>query len=155
MPVRMLEQYLDEQGVSYQTIHHEQTFTAQETAAVAHISGKELAKTVLVKVDGQMAMVVLPAPDFVSMDKLKTVTGAQKVELAGEKEFETRFPDVEAGAMPPFGNLWKLRVFVDQHLREDEEIAFSAGTHTELVKLRYADFERLVEPVVAQLAVRA
>ena len=155
MPVRMLEQYLDEHGVPYQTIPHEQTFTAQETAAAAHIPGKELAKTVLVKVDGQMAMVVLPAPDFVSMDKLKTVTGAQKVELAGEKEFETRFPDVEAGAMPPFGNLWKLPVFVDQHLREDEEIAFSAGTHTELVKLRYADFERLVEPVVAKLAVRA
>ena len=154
MPVAKLKRYLDEQAVRYDTISHTTVYTAQEAAAVAHVPGKELAKTVMVKLDGRMAMVVLPAPDQVSLQRLEQVTGAAAVELASEVEFRRLFPDCEAGAMPPFGNLWDLDVFVDQRLREDERIAFEAGRHNELVRMAYADFERLVRPVVAKLSTR-
>ncbi len=154
MPMTRLKDYLEEHGVRFVTISHSQAFTAQEIAAVAHIPGKEMAKTVMVKLDGELAMAVLPAPDQVSIPRLTKISGAKHVEIASEKDFEDRFPACELGAMPPFGNLWEMPVFVDQRLREDEEIFFNAGTHTELVKLSYADYERLVSPVVAQLAVR-
>lgn len=155
MPVDRLKHFLEENQVRFVTISHSPAFTAQEVAASAHIPGKELAKTVMVKIDGEMAMAVLPATDKVSPRRLADVTGATKVELASEDEFSDLFPRCEVGAMPPFGNLWGLPVFVDQRLREDEKIAFNAGSHTELVKLPYADFERLVEPTVAQLSTRS
>lgn len=155
MPVKKLRRFLDENHVSYETIPHPQAFTAQETAAATHVPGKEVAKTVIVKVDGELAMVVVPAPRMVSLDRLRDVTGATEVSLAEEAEFKDRFPEVEAGAMPPFGNLWDMNVFVDRRLREDEVIVFEAGTHTEAIRLPYADFERLVQPVVAELAAEA
>ncbi|MFP4623191.1 MAG: aminoacyl-tRNA deacylase [Gemmatimonadota bacterium] len=151
MPLAKLKEYLDAHGVAYETIPHSQAFTTQEAAAAAHIPGKEVAKTVMVKIGGRMAMVVLPAPDHVSLDRMREVVG-EPVELATEDEFRSIFPNCEPGAMPPFGNLWDLQVFVDRRLREDERIAFTAGTHQELVRLAYGDFERLVEPVVAQVA---
>lgn len=152
MPVAKLQKYLEENDVPFETIPHSQTFTAQETAAATHVPGREMAKTVMVKLDGELAMVVLPAPRMVSLERLKRVTGATEVALADEEEFKDRFPDVEAGAMPPFGNLWGLPVFVDRRLREDEAIVFEAGSHTEAVRLPYSAYERLVEPVVAELA---
>jgi Ala-tRNA(Pro) deacylase len=152
MPVDRLRKYLEENHVKYLTVSHSPAFTAQEIAASAHVPGRELAKTVIVKVDGKMAMVVLPAPDKVSAHRLKEVSGARDVELASEKEFADLFPRCEVGAMPPFGNLWDMQVFADTHLREDEFIVFNAGSHTELVRLAYADFERLVHPKVAELS---
>ena len=152
MPIERLKKFLDENGVKFVTTSHSQAFTAQEVAAAAHVPGKELAKTVMVKLDGDLAMVVLPATKRVDVERLKGVTGARDVGLAAEAEFSGLFPNCEPGAMPPFGNLWDLTVFVDEHLREDEQIAFNAGTHTELMKLSYSDFERLVSPVVARLA---
>lgn len=152
MPVTKLKEFLDGERVTYDTIPHSTAFTSQEAAAAAHIRGREVAKTVMVKVDGTMAMAVLPAPEHVSLQRLKQITGARSVELASEEEFRDLFPSCEPGAMPPFGNLWDMPVFVDQRLREDERIAFAAGTHHELVRLGYSDFERLVSPVVAQLA---
>jgi len=154
MPFSQLNALFDENGVPFETIPHPQTFTAQEAAASAHVPGKEMAKTVMVKIDGELAMVVLPAPDHVSIQHLKRVTGAQEAGIASEDEFAERFPECEVGAMPPFGHLWGLTVFVDERLREDEEIAFHAGTHTELVKLSYSDYERLANPVVAKLSTR-
>lgn len=154
MPVDRLKKYLEENDVRFETITHAQAFTAQEVAALAHVPGKDVAKTVMVWLDGRMAMVVLQAPDHVSVKRLKDFSGARDVELATEEEFSGAFPRCEVGAMPPFGNLWEMDVFVDQHLREDEEIVFNAGTHTELVKLSYGDFERLVKPVVGNLSTR-
>lgn len=154
MPVDRLKKYLEENDVRFVTIKHSQAFTAQEVAALAHVPGKDVAKTVMVWLDGKMAMVVLPAPDHVSVKRLKEFSGAKEAELATEDEFAKVFPSCEVGAMPPFGNLWDLDVFVDQHLREDEEIVFNAGTHTELVKLSYADFERLVKPAIGNLSTR-
>ena len=154
MPVNRLAKFLEENHVRFVTIKHSPAFTAQEIAALAHVPGKELAKTVIVKLDGQMAMVVLPAPDHVSPNRLKEFSGAEDVELASEEDFADIFPNCELGAMPPFGNLWDMQVFVDQRLREDEEIVFNAGTHTELVRLSYGDFERLVKPTVGYLSTR-
>jgi Ala-tRNA(Pro) deacylase len=146
MPDTRLRNFLDKEHVKYVSIDHSPAFTAQEIAATAHIPGKELAKTVIVKVDGELAMVVLPAAEHVRMEQLRKTLGAQQVELANEDEFKKAFPDCETGAMPPFGNLYGMNVFVSQALREDDEIAFSAGSHSELIRLPYADYERLVHP---------
>ncbi len=138
--------------IKYVTINHSPAFTAQEIAASAHISGKEVAKTIMVKLDGTLAMVVLPASDHINFDGLKHATGAAHAELASEQEFQDRFPECEVGAMPPFGNLYGMEVFVAARLAEDEEIAFNAGTHTELIRLAYRDFARLVQPKVVNIS---
>lgn len=152
MPVRQLKEFLDSNGVKYVTISHSPAYTAQEIAASAHIPGKELAKTVIVKVDGKMAMAVLPASSQVDFQRLREATGAEQVELAREEEFKDLFPGCEVGAMPPFGNLYNLDVYVTASLTEDEEIAFNAGSHTELIRMAYRDFERLVKPKVVSFS---
>jgi Ala-tRNA(Pro) deacylase len=152
MPVAKLKDLLDREGVKYVSISHSTAFTAQEIAAAAHIPGKELAKTVMVKLDGKMAMAVMPATVRVELDRLRQVSGAQHVELAGEAEFAQLFPGCDAGAMPPFGNLYGMAVFVDRSLADDEEIAFNAGTHAELIRMTYDDFERLVTPQLVEFA---
>jgi Ala-tRNA(Pro) deacylase len=149
MPVSQLIEFLDKHHVKYVTITHSTAYTAQEIAHSAHVPGEELAKTVIVKLDGKMVMAVLPAPAKVDVDRLRELTGAGKAELARESEFRDRFPDCEVGAEPPFGNLYELDVFVDSSLTEDENIAFNAGSHTELIRLAYRDFETLVNPRVA------
>jgi Ala-tRNA(Pro) deacylase len=152
MPIKKLKKLLDTENVKYVTVSHSPAFTAQETAASAHIPGKELAKTVMVIIDGKMAMAVLPAYCRLDFELLKAAAKAREVELATEKEFKDMFPECDVGAMPPFGNLYGMEVFVAEKLAEDEEIAFNAGSHTELIKLSYKDFERLVMPTVARLA---
>ena len=148
MIVKKLKDFLDEHGIEYISITHSKAFTAQKIAASTHIPGKEIAKTVMVKIDGKMAMAVLPASYLVDFELLKSALGAKKVNLAQEKEFTSIFPNCEVGAMPPFGNLWNLGVFVAESLEENEEIAFNAGSHTELIKMAFHDFKRLVNPVV-------
>jgi Ala-tRNA(Pro) deacylase len=152
MPVQKLKDFLDSNGIEYVTISHSKAFTASRIAATAHIPGKELAKTVMIIVDGKMSMAVLPSSYRVDFDMLKEAINAMKVELASEAEFKYVFPNCEVGAMPPFGNLWDMPVYVAESLTEDEEIAFNAGTHTELIKLAYSDFERLVKPVVIKFS---
>lgn len=152
MPLRKLREHLDEQGVRYVVISHSPAFTAQEIAASAHIPGRELAKTVMVKLDDRMVMLVLPASRRVAFDQLKQATGASEAQLASEHEFADLFGDCELGAMPPFGSLYGLEVYVDSELTRDEEIAFNAGSHTELIRMRYDDFARLVEPRVLELS---
>ena len=146
MPATRLKDYLDSHKVKYTAISHSPSYTAQEIAASAHVPGKELAKTVIVKIDGRMAMTVMPAPESIDFGALKQALGADSVELATEKEFADSFPECEAGAMPPFGNLYDMDVYVAEHLADDDEIAFNAGSHTELVRLAYSDFEKLVKP---------
>jgi Ala-tRNA(Pro) deacylase len=148
MPVKQLREFLDSKNIKYITISHSPAYTAQAIAASAHVSGKELAKTVMVKVDGKMAMAVLPASYQVDFDLMTEAVGAKKVELASEAEFKDLFPECEVGAMPPFGNLYEMDVFVAARLAEDDEIAFNAGSHTELIKMSFKDFERLVKPKV-------
>ena len=148
MPVKQLREFLDRNNVKYVTMIHSASFTAQEIAAAAHVPGKELAKTVVLKLDGGMAMAVLPASFRVDLDLLKRAVGFKTVELATEDDFRDRFPGCDVGAMPPFGNLFDMPVYVAETLAEDDEIVFNAGSHTELIRLSYRDFERLVQPTV-------
>jgi Ala-tRNA(Pro) deacylase len=155
MPVvKELKEFLDKQNIKYVTISHSLAYTAQGTAALTHISGKEIAKTVIVKIDGVLAMAVLPGSRQIDVSALKSATRAQTVELAREPEFSGKFPGCETGAMPPFGNLYGMSIFVDESLTKDKEIAFNAGTHNELIRLSYADFETLVKPTVLNFASR-
>jgi Ala-tRNA(Pro) deacylase len=152
MPLERLVQFLDTNAVKYVTVKHSPAYTAQEVAALAHVPGREWAKTVMVKLDGKMAMAVVPAACRVVFDLLKGASGARAAELATEQEFRDLCPGCEVGAMPPFGNLFGMDVYVDQSLAQDAEIAFSAGSHTEMVRLPFADFARLVRPKVVKLA---
>lgn len=147
-----LETYLRENRVSFEVQHHPPAFTAQEVAANEHIPGKTLAKVVIVFADQKLVLLALPAPYRVDLEKVRTLLGANAVRLAKEEEFAAVFPDCEVGAMPPFGNLYGLPVYVDRTLTEDETIVIQAGTHTDTISLKYADFERLVRPTVADLA---
>ncbi len=151
MPAQKLKDFLDSHNVEYITISHSPAYTAQRIAELAHIPGKELAKTVVVKLDGRFAMAVLPASHRVDLDYLKRGVKADNVEVASEAEFKDLFPDCEVGAMPPFGNLYGMDVYVADKLTNDDEIAFNAGSHTELVRLSYRDFEKLVSPKVIPL----
>ena len=155
MPLTSLKQYLDENNVRYVVISHSPAFTAQGIAALAHIPGRDLAKTVIVKLDGKLAMAVLPASLHVNLSTLKRETGAEIVELASEEEFRDRFPGCETGAMPPFGNLYGLGLFVDEALARDKEIAFNACSHGELVRLSWDDYQNLAKPRVISFARRA
>ena len=150
MPVEKLKKILDNEKIKYVSIKHSSAYTAQEIAASAHIPGKELAKTVMIKIDGKIAMAVLPASDKINIELLQEITGAENVRLANEAEFKDKFPDCEVGAMPPFGNLYNLDVFAAQSLEDDEEIAFNACSHTELIKLSFKDFKRLVNPKIKE-----
>jgi Ala-tRNA(Pro) deacylase len=152
MPVRRLEEFLDGKGINYVRITHSTAYTAQETAARAHVPGKGLAKTVILKVDGKMMMAILPASRKLDLDLLKEAVGANKVEIANETEFKDMFPDCDIGAIPPFGNLYGMDEISEKILAENEEIAFNAGSHTELVKLSYKDFLELVKPKVASFS---
>ena len=152
MPVQKLKEFLDTNRVKYVTVAHSPAYTAQEVAALAHVPGREWAKTVVVKLDGRLALAVVPASHKVVFDLLRKASGAAAVELASEREFSALFPGCEVGAMPPFGNLFGMTVFVSEALTLDAEIAFNAGTFTELVRLPYADFERLVKPKVAKIS---
>jgi Ala-tRNA(Pro) deacylase len=153
MPVQRLQNFLEENHVDYTVIPHSRAFTTQETAAMTHIPGKEIAKAVMVEIDGNLAMAVVPGSQKVDLTLLRDGVGAEHVTLAKESEFKDRFPECDPGAMPPFGNLYGMPVYVADSLTEDEEIAFNAGSHTELVKMSYRDFERLVHPRVMRFAV--
>jgi Ala-tRNA(Pro) deacylase len=148
MPINKLKNYLDENHVKYVCINHSKAYTAQEVAASAHVPGGSLAKVVMVELDGELAMAVLPANRKVILQDLRDVTGSNQVRFASEDRFKGRFPDCEIGAMPPFGNLYGMDVFVAPSLINHAEIAFNAGSHEEIIKLAYADFERLVNPRV-------
>jgi len=139
MAITKLKAYLDDNNIKYVSIIHSQAYTAQETAESAHIPGKEMAKTVIVKIDNELVMVVLPASEKADLDLVKGAIHADSVQLASENEFKDLFPNCEIGAMPPFGNLYGIPVYVEETLTRDKNIAFNAGSHTELIKLSYND----------------
>lgn len=154
MPIRRLREFLDSHDIKYFVVSHSPAYTAQEVAASAHVPGKDLAKTVMVTIEGKLAMAVLPASKQLDLERFRSIAGTRDAGLAGEQEFAFLFPECETGAMPPFGNLYGLDVYVAEELEEDDDIAFNAGSHTELVRLAYRDFKRLVNPVVAALTLK-
>jgi Ala-tRNA(Pro) deacylase len=152
MHLTKVKAFLDAHEAKYVVISHSKAYTAQGIAAISHISGRELAKTVIVKLDGDLAMAVLPASYQVDLESLRRATGVRQAGLASEHEFKQHFADCETGAMPPFGNLYGIPVYVDFTLTVDREIAFNAGSHYELIKLAYEDFARLVKPEVLEFS---
>jgi Ala-tRNA(Pro) deacylase len=149
MPVSTkLKGYLDQNKIKYNLIDHPIAYTAQELAATMHVPGREMAKVVIVKIDGQFAMAVMPAPHQIDFKKLKEATRAKQIELATETELKDLFPDCEVGAMPPLGNLYGLSVYVAKQLEEDKDIVFNAGNHTEAIRMECGDFIRLANPTV-------
>ncbi len=155
MPATKLKEYLDANAVNYTVLTHPTAYTTPEIASLAHIHGQELAKTVIVKIDGRIAMAVLPSSRHIDLAALKAAARAKTVQLVPEEEFRGLFPGCETGAMPPFGNLYDVPVFVDETLGRDKEIAFNAGTHQELIKMSYAAFLLLVKPTVMGFAAQA
>jgi Ala-tRNA(Pro) deacylase len=154
MPLASLREYLDKHKVKYIVISHSPAFTAQGVAALAHVPGKDLAKTVIVTVDGNLAMAVLPASFHVDLPLLKKEIKAKDVQLASEQDFKDRFPECETGAMPPFGNLYGMEVFTDEDLAKDKDIVFNACSHRELIRLAWGDYEKLVQPRIVSLVHR-
>lgn len=148
MPAETLKNYLEANQVPYNIIEHRPAFTAQEIAASAHISGKKVAKNVIVKIDGKLAMVVMPADRLIDLEELKQELGTEDLALAHESDFAGAFPDCETGFEPPFGNLYGLPVYVSRSLRRSGDIVFNAGTRNELIDLQYQDFESLVKPTL-------
>jgi Ala-tRNA(Pro) deacylase len=146
MVKQSIREYLDQNHVNYSIISHTTAYTAPEIAANSHVSGKFLAKVVIIKIDGKLAMIVEPANQRVNLKQLKELTGCDKIELASEYEFKDKFPNCELGAMPPFGNLYDMDVYVSERLTRDKEIAFNAGNHSELIKMSFGDYEKLVHP---------
>jgi len=151
MPARKLKEFLDRNDIAYVTFKHSPAYTAKGIAQSAHVPGNELAKSVMLKIDGKLAIAVLPAPFKVNIGVLREAIGAKTVEIATEQEFASTFPGCELGAMPPFGNLWGVPVYASERLSEDDSIVFNAGTHTELIRMHYDDFERLVKPKIVAL----
>ena len=153
MPIcQRLKSFLDANSIHYDVIPHARTYTAQGTAASAHISGQELVKCVMVSGDGKHTLIVTTANRRVNLDKLRKVLGLGEVHLEREDEFMDLFEDCEPGAMPPFGNLYGIPMVVDESVYEDDEIAFNGGDHASLIKMHFADFERLVKPIRAAVA---
>lgn len=152
MIAKTLKDFLDQRKVRYVVMTHSPAYTAQEVAHSAHIPGRILAKTVMVIIDGALAMAVLPSNHRVMLDDLREMTGSDDVRLAREDEFKHLFPDCEPGAMPPFGNLYDMSVYLSPEMEDEEEIAFNAGTHTEIIKMMFDDYVRLVRPKVGSFA---
>src|SRR5215813_7989670 len=147
-----LKEYLDDNRVKYDVLTHEIAYTAQDTAAAAHVSGKELAKSVVVSADDRFVLAILPAPAKVDLERLKGVLKVSAIRLAQESEFSSLFPGCDRGAMPPFGNLYGMDICVDESLTRDDEIVFNACTHVDAIRMKYRDFERLAHPRVAGFA---
>ena len=151
MPATKLKQFLDDRGVKYVSIQHSPAYTAPVVAKYAHISGKDFAKTIIVKIEDEMAMVVLPANRKIVLSELRDLL-SEMVELASEGEFISRFPDCELGAMPPVGKIYGMQMYLEQSLTNYPEIAFNAGNHREVIKMSTTDYLRVAEPVVMDFA---
>lgn len=146
-----LKKYLDKENVSYEAIEHKVDYTAQEIAGSLHVPGKQMVKSVIVKVNGEFIMCVLPSIHLIDFEKLKNITNSKDVQLAEENEIAKLFPDYEIGTEPPFGQLYGLKVYADKILQEDDEIVFNAGTHTDVVRMKLNDYMRLTNPIVADI----
>lgn len=147
-----MEKYLRENSVGFQVQTHKQAFTMQEVAAALHVPGNQVAKVVIVCADKDKVMLVLPAPYRINVDQVRDMVGAKTIRLAKEEEFADFFPDCATGAMPPFGNLYGVTVYVDRSMSEEPDMVFRIGTHRETMKIAYADFVRLAQPVVGDFS---
>lgn len=147
-----IQSYLAKNGIPFEAIPHPRSVTAEETAHAAHIEERRLAKIVVVRIEGQMTMLVLHADERIDLERLREQMRVDDLEICSEREFEDRFPDCEVGAMPPFGDLFGMPVIVSESIASDEKITFNAGSHTELITMNYRDFARITKPMVGAFA---
>jgi Ala-tRNA(Pro) deacylase len=154
MIAKKLKDFLDSYQVKYVSVQHSPAYSAQEVAALVHVPGREMAKTVIVNVKGELAMAVLPANYHIDFHRLMDALRTSDMYLATEEEFQSRFPDCELGAMPPFGNLYGMKTYVSQSLAEDEQITFEAGSHSEVISMSWSDYQRLVSPTIVSFTDR-
>jgi len=152
MPLGRLKKYLDDNKIKYVIKSHSIAYTAPEIAALAHVPGKEWAKTVIINIDGKMSMAVLPASSRIDFENFKKAVGVKNIELATEEEFKNQFADCEVGAMPPFGNLYDMDVYVSESLAEDDEITFNACSHNQSMQMAFKDFKNLVKPKIVKFS---
>src|SRR5712664_2382754 len=152
IPTRLID-FLDESKVRYEILHHPEAFTSHELAAIEHVKGKDRAKVVMVKSGGELFMAVLPTDHRIDLEKLAAITG-RPTSVAEEADFKELFPDCEIGTMPPFGHLYGVATYLDQSLTGIDRIVFEAGTHSDAIKMEYADYERLAKPTLADFAVK-
>ena len=154
MPAQKLKQMLDQHGIKYISINHSPAYTARETAASTFVPSREFAKTVIVDLDGEKVMAVLSASRHVDLEALKKLAQANAVRLATEDEFREMFADCELGAMPPFGSLYGTRVFVDEMVTEVDDLCFNAGSHEQILRMKYLDYLKLEQPVIGAFAIK-
>jgi Ala-tRNA(Pro) deacylase len=154
MPLTRLTYFLDKNNVKYRIQKHETAFTSMEVAASTHIAGRKVAKTVILVIDDEMKMVVLPSTHHIDFDQIREELNAEYVRLATETEFEDKFPDCELGAMPPFGNLYEMDTYISDVLTNEDEIAFDAGSHDEVMIMSFDDYQNLVKPTIFRLAIK-
>lgn len=150
---KKIKEYLDKERVGYQLLEHDRAFTATEVAGAQHVPGRQMVKCVIVKADDQFVMCLLPAIHNLDLDKFKTAIHARQVRLANEEEMAKMFPECETGSEPPFGVLFGIKVYADKFLQEDNDVAFNAGTHIDVIKMKFPDFLRLVQPIFIDFGV--
>ena len=153
MPAQKLKQVLDQQKIKYISINHSPAYTARETAASTFVPRREFAKTIIVDIDGEKVMAVVSASRHVSIEALRNLAHANEVRLASEDEFGELFPDCEVGAMPPFGSLYNMRVFVDEMVTEVDDLCFNAGSHEQILRMDCRDYLKLEQPAIGRFAI--
>jgi len=141
-----IRDYLDSQNVSYEQLHHSQAFTGQEVAHSLHLSGRRLAKTLVLEGDGKVVMIVIPASHRLNLQELRAALEVNRLEMLPESALVKLFPDCELGAIPPFGSLYGIEVWVDRTVCDSEEIVLCAGTHEDCIRMKYSDFARVAKP---------
>lgn len=154
MPAQKLKDLLDQKGIKYISINHSPAYTARETAASTFVPRREFAKTIIVDLDGDAVMAVVPASRHVDTRALVELAAGGAARLATEDEFKTLFPDCEIGAMPPFGSLYGLRVFVDPMVTEVDDLCFNAGSHEQIIRMACSDYLEIEQPVIGAIAVK-
>ena len=147
-----LQRYLNNNGISYTILQHDPAFTAHSVAVAAHVPDKDLLKSIVLQIDGRYWMGVLRADHRMNTASIRHSFGARQVNLAHEEDLSSLFPDCQLGTMPPFGNLYGLPVLIDEAILDDEEIFFNACCNTRVIKMKLADYRRLVNPLVGRYA---
>lgn len=154
MPAEKLKKLLDDSHIKYISINHSPAYTARETAASTFVPRSEFAKTIIVELDGEKVMAVVPASRHVDVQALIQLDEAESGRLATEEEFKNSFADCEVGAMPPFGRLYDMRVFMDEMVSEVDDLCFNAGTHAQIFRMDCEDYVALEKPVIGHFAVK-
>jgi len=144
-----LQDYLDQLGIPYRISVHATAYTSQDLAAREHVPGKQVVKSVVVRVDGRLYLCALPATHRIDLERLREQLNATEVVIEEEHKLQEIFPDCELGAGPPIGKLYGLPTLMDLSLMQDEQVTFQAGNHTTAVTMSFRDYRRAADPEIA------